>query len=300
MPDPVHIPPPGIPRAEVEIDVGLVQRLLDSQHPDLAGLNLRLFGSGWDNTTFRLGDDLAVRLPRRALGAQMIRKEQRWLVDLAPNLPLPIGAPIRKGEPGEGYPWTWSVVPWIEGVSAEHREPDPAEAVRVAEFLVALHHLAPETAPTNVWRGGRVIDRAPSVEERLDRLDVAGFDLDLGTVWSVWNSTKVTPIDLEPTWLHGDLHPRNIIVDEGSVVAIIDWGDLCVGDPATDLAVAWMLFPNRVHAEFRAAYGAISDATWERAQAWAVFFGVVMLDAGVVDDELWAAAGARTLQRVCA
>ncbi len=299
MPESEHIPPPGIPPSEVDINIALVHALLRSQHPDLADGELRLFGSGWDNTTFRLGEDLAVRLPRRELGARMILKEQRWLSDLAPRLPLPIGGPVRTGQPGEGYPWTWSIVPWIDGISAEHGEPDPGEVARVAEFLVALHHTAPQAAPTNAWRGGPVFDRAPSVEDRLDRLDTSGFEVDLGSVWATWNRTKEVPIDLQPTWLHADLHPRNIIVDDGVVVAIIDWGDLCVGDPATDLAVAWMLFPNDAHESFRTTYGHTSDDTWERARAWAIFFGVVMLDAGVKDDRQWAAAGARTLQRAC-
>ena len=276
-----------------------MRALLETQHPDLADRELRLFGSGWDNTTFRLGDDLAVRVPRRKLGAEMILKEQRWLSHLAPQLPLPIGEPVRVGKPGHGYPWTWSIVRWIDGESAEVVDADLQQAATVAGFLAALHRLAHEGAPTNAWRGGPVIDRAPSVEQRLDRLDEGQLGIEPSLVWSVWDRTKAIPIDLSPTWLHGDIHPRNVIVDDGKVVAIIDWGDLCVGDPATDLAAAWMLFPNEVHEAFRDAYGTISDDTWERGRSWAIFFGVVMVDAGTTDDAAWAARGRETLRRAC-
>ncbi len=299
MPEPVHIPPPGIPPPEVDINLDLVQSLLRSQHPDLADLDLRLFGSGWDNTTYRLGDDLAVRLPRRKLGAEMILKEQRWLAELAPGLPLPIGEPVRVGGPEHGYPWTWSVVGWIEGVSAELVDPGVGEASTVAGFLSALHQPAPDDAPTNAWRGGPVVDRAPSVEQRLDRLDSDLLGVEIEAVWETWNRTKHVPIDLPATWLHGDVHPRNVIVRDGAVVAVIDWGDLCVGDAATDLASAWMLFPNEAHDDFREAYGPISEDTWERARAWAIFFGVVMIDAGRMDDQRWAECGQKALQRAC-
>ncbi len=300
MPEPIHIPPPGIPLPEVEINLELVRALIESQHPDLADRELRLFGSGWDNTTFRLGDDLAVRLPRRKLGAEMILKEQLWLAELASGLPLPVGEPVRVGEPEHGYPWTWSIVRWIDGLSAEQVDPDPQEAVTVGEFLGALHKPAPEGAPINPWRGGPLIERAPSVEQRLDRLNAALLGVDPGVVRSTWNRTKEVAIDVSPTWLHGDVHPRNVIVRDRAVVAIIDWGDLCIGDRATDLAAAWMLFPSEVHADFSAAYGPISDDTWERARAWAIFFGVIMVDAGSTDDPAWAARGRETLRRACA
>lgn len=299
MPEAVSIPPPGIPPSEVDIDLDLVHSLVGMQHPDLADRELRLFGSGWDNTTFRLGDDLAVRLPRRKLGAEMILKEQRWVPQLASTLPLPIGEPVRIGEPALGYPWKWSIVRWIDGNSAEQLDIDPGEAGPVAEFLAALHRPAPAGADASVWRGGPVIDRAPSVEQRLDRLTSRLLGIDRDIVRSIWDRTKPVPIDISPTWVHGDVHPRNVIVRDGAVVAIIDWGDLCVGDAATDLAAAWMLFPCEVHDEFRAAYGPISDDTWERARAWAVFFGVVMVDAGSVDDQAWAARGRETLLRAC-
>jgi len=300
VPEARPLPPPGIPAAEVEITDELVRSLLRSQHPDLAELPLHRFGSGWDNTTYRLGDDLAVRIPRRRIGAEQIRKEQEWLTLVASGLPIPVGAPIRVGRPEFGYPWTWSVVPWIDGVSAEGADPDPGEAARLGQFLNALHRPGPDDAPRSSYRGGPLTDRALSVEERLPRLDTSLLDVSVDEIKDTWHRVKTLPVDRDPVWLHGDLHARNIVVDGGEIAGVIDWGDLCVGDPATDLAVAWMLFPVSAHGEFREAYGTISDTTWERARGWAIFFGVVIVDAGAVDDPVWAEAGARALARACA
>lgn len=300
MPEPRRIPPPGIPPAEVEISHDLVAGLLADQHPDLVGRELRLFGSGWDNTTYRLGDDLAVRLPRRQLGADMMVKEQRWLPEIALNLPLPVGAPVRTGLPARGYPWPWSIVEWIEGVSAEVVAPSQSEAARLGGFLHALHSYAPIEAPINQWRGGSLASRGFSVEQRLERLGPDDVKLPVKLVAETWKRATTVPQDFpDPVWLHGDLHPRNIIVKDRRIAAVIDWGDLCAGDPATDLAAAWLLFPERAHGEFRDAYGAISDDTWERARGWAIFFGVVMVDAGRKDDVRWAKCGNVALERAC-
>lgn len=297
---PHPIPAPGIPPAEVEITQDLVEALLQDQHPDLADRYLRLFGSGWDNTTYRLGDDLAVRIPRRELGAGMMLKEQRWLPRLAPRLPLPAGAPVRTGLPGRGYPWSWSIVEWIDGVSAEIAAPDPSQAARLGEFLRELHSTAPAEAPHNPWRGIPLADRASSVDQRLDRLEPDDLPVAVEEIRTIWHRVRDVAIDVdERRWLHGDLHPRNVIVDGGEIRAVIDWGDLCAGDPATDLAAAWMMFPNSVHDDFRASYGEMSDATWERARGWAIFFGVIMVDAGRMDDPRWAECGRSTLERVC-
>ena len=299
MPKQGEVPPPGIPPPEIEITIDLARHLVSSQHADLAGMDLRFFGSGWDNTTFRLGDDLAVRIPRRQLGAEMMVKEHRWLGELAPRLPLPIGAPVRRGAPDAEYPWLWSVVPWYKGVSAEREDMSPEETDKLAGFLAALHHDPPQDSPTSEYRGGPLTSRADSVERRIDRLSDDDVGVALDRVREIWRGAKEVPIDVDPSWLHGDLHPRNLIVNAGQLVAVIDWGDICVGDRATDLAAAWMLFPNDVQDRFRAAYGPISPATWERARGWAILFGVVLVDAGLQDDPQWAAAGARTLRRAC-
>jgi aminoglycoside phosphotransferase (APT) family kinase protein len=164
-----------MPAAEVDTPSGLVRRLLAEQHPDLAGLTLEPAAHGWDNVTYRLGDELAVRLPRRALGADLIGHEQRWLPALAPPLPLPVPVPVRLGRPGCGYPWAWSVVPWLPGRPAAVAPPaDPlAAAVTLGEFLGALHTPAPADAPVNPYRGVPLETRDGTVRERLARLDPA-------------------------------------------------------------------------------------------------------------------------------
>jgi aminoglycoside phosphotransferase (APT) family kinase protein len=284
----------------VEITGELVERLVGDQHPDLADRGLRLFGSGWDNTTYRLGADLAVRLPRRQLGADMMVKEHQWLPDLAPRLPLPTGAPVRVGEPGHGYPWPWSIVEWVDGVSAEVVPPDASEAAQMGAFLRALHTPSPPDAPISQWRGGVLADRSFSVKQRIDRLGAEDVDVPLTRLTEAWMRTNTVPPYVgEPVWLHGDLHPRNIIVNDGRIAGIIDWGDLCAGDPATDLAAAWMLFPSRVHPDLRDAYGPVSAETWERARGWAIFFGAIMVDTGRKDDALWAECGRIALSRAC-
>src|SRR5947209_3358610 len=118
----------GTPPVELEIDEALVRRLLSAQHPDLAERSISLAASGWDNAIFRLGHDLAVRMPRRAIGATLIEHEQRWLPTLAPSLPVPIPTPVRVGAPGQDYPWRWSVTPWFEGETADLSPPDPTQA----------------------------------------------------------------------------------------------------------------------------------------------------------------------------
>ncbi|MEN8195993.1 MAG: aminoglycoside phosphotransferase family protein [Pseudomonadota bacterium] len=292
-------PPQGIPPAEVVITEDLVRELLRSQHPDLNNLELALLGSGWDNTTFRLGAELAVRLPRRKLGADLIRKEQRWLPGFAEHLPLPIPTPTRIGVSGSGYPWPWSIVPWIEGTSATEQPPRPSEAANLGRFLRALHRPSPADAPRNEYRGVPLAARAKAVEAGLARMNPGDMAVTVDEVAGAWARTKTIPIDSAEVWLHGDLHSRNVIVADGRVAGVIDWGDMCVGDPATDLAAAWMLFPTRAHRELRDAYGSISELTWGRARGWAVFFGVVLADSGAGQDDAWASIGRRILERAC-
>jgi len=146
------------PEAEIELSTEIVRSLLEAQHPDLARLPIVEAASGWDNVVYRVGEDLAARMPRRAMGALLAVHEQRWLAALAPGLPLPVPAPVRIGVPGVGYPWPWSIVPWFHGEEAAHAEPDdwPDTAERLAAFLTALHRPAPADAPVNPYVPQRV------------------------------------------------------------------------------------------------------------------------------------------------
>jgi aminoglycoside phosphotransferase (APT) family kinase protein len=294
----IELQPVGVPPPEVEITDALVRSLLETQHSDLASEPLSFVGAGWDNATFRLGTQFAVRLPRRQLGARLIGHEQAWLPALAPLLPLPVPAPVRMGLPGCGYPWRWSIVPWLDGVSADLSPPDEAQAERLAAFFRALHRAAPSDAPMNPYRGVRLSERRESINPRMGRVQRA-TDALTDEVRAAWHRALEAPVDVEPSWLHGDLHPQNVLVRDGVISGIVDWGDLCRGDRATDLAAIWMLLASR-----RARLAAIdflhevSEATWGRARGWAVSFGVVLLDSGLAGDPRHGAMGAQILQRI--
>ena len=289
---------PGTPPAEVEIDIPLVRTLLAAQHPDLADLPLRLIEAGWDNVMLRLGNDLAVRLPRRALAATLIENEQRWLPTLAPHLPLPVPTPLRIGLAGNGYPWRWSVVPWLKGTASDLALPGGDQGSALARFLVALHTPAPSDAPHNTLRGVPLQARKAAVEERLERV-ARLTDCITPAVRTLWAQALQAPLDVAPTWIHGDLHSRNVLVDDGAINAVIDWGDMAQGDRATDLASIWTLLPDVAsRAAAIQTYGPASAATWQRARGWAVAFGVMLLDSGLVNDPRLAAAGEATLRRL--
>ncbi|BCB73829.1 hypothetical protein GCM10022251_13460 [Phytohabitans flavus] len=257
------------PTAEIDIDATLVDRLVRAQHPDLAG-PLRLVANGWDNVIYRLGAGMCVRLPRRAVAVDLIHHEQRWLPGIAERTGPVVPAPVRAGTPGAGFPWPWSICPWFEGRPAA--DVPPAErapaATDLAEFLAGLHTPAPPDAPHNPWRGVPLTDRYAAVSERL-----AGTP-DLG---ALWERLVATPAWAGPPyWLHGDLHPANLVLapsGPGRLAAVIDFGDLTSGDPAADLATAWLTFDAAGRAAFRARYDALTDIdpdTWVRARGWAL------------------------------
>ena len=262
------------PDADLELDAELVHRLLLEQHPDLAHLPIAEVASGWDNVVFRLGSDLAVRMPRREVGAWLITSEQRWLAELAPTLPLPVPAPVRVGGPGLGYPWPWSIVPWFQGEEATCGEPRDWDqtARRLAAFLVALHRPAPADAPMSPYRGVPLAVRAPILTDGLNQL---GGSVDRARIDAVWERLVATPAwPGPPVWIHGDLHPRNLVLDRGELAAVIDFGDMTAGDPAVDLSVAWFWLPAAVRPTFCEALGGVDDDTWARAKGWALALSI--------------------------
>ncbi|MCT7953458.1 aminoglycoside phosphotransferase family protein [Ancylothrix sp. C2] len=296
---------PGIdtPASEIEIDASLVQSLLTSQHPDLAHLPLHLVDAGWDNLIFRLGEQLSVRLPRRQLAATFIEHEQIWLPQL-PTLPIPIPLPCRLGLPGQGYPWKWSVVPWLSGVTADRQELNHEQAQRFAAFLKALHTPAPPNSPSNQFRGLPLHHQVALFAERMQRLQQAQtFWQFVSTLISpaieqVWKQALDAPMDVEPTWIHGDLYPRNVLVENGVITGVIDWGNITVGDPATDLAAIWMLFSEpQARQKVALEYNA-SKLTLQRAKGWAIYFGVLLLGMGLIDNPQYATIGQKILQRI--
>ena len=293
-----------MPAAEVDVSADLVRRLLADQHPDLARLPVEFLANGWDNELYRVGDGLVARLPRRALGAQIIINEQRWLPGLAPRLPLPIPRPERTGAPACGYPYSWSVVPYLPGVPAAQASSfDPAAAAAaVGGFLGALHVPAPADAPANPFRGVPLAERAGTFAANLALI---GGQVDRDAVLRAWVAALTAPgYDGPPVWLHGDLHPANILVNDGQVSGVIDFGDITAGDPASDLSVAWMLLPPGGHAIFWSAYqaaggagGRAADALRARARGWALNLAVVFL-AHSEDNPVLRQVGRRTLSTV--
>ena len=288
----------GTPAAEVEIDERQARQLLAAQHPDLADLPIVSIASGWDNHLLRLGDSLALRFPRRQLAAQLILNEQRWLPSLRKRLPLAIPAPVRIGIAQFQYPWAWSVTPWIEGETADHSPPDGNQGEVLAAFFEALHIPAPADAPRNPYRGMPLRERASTFADRLAKLQGKTAILD-GRVHALWNDALAAANDTTPTWIHGDLHPRNVLIEKGRLTGVIDWGDLACGDRACDLAAVWMLLPQlESRKRAMAACPSVSEATWRRARGWALLFAVILLSSGLVDDARMVAIAERTIARL--
>ena len=291
-----------MPAAEVEVSAGLVRRLLAAGHPDLAQLPVTVLANGWDNVLCRIGPDLIARLPRRAAAVRLIRHELTWLPVLAPRLPLPVPAPVRAGQPGPGYPWPWSIVPFLPGRAASLEPPaDPRDAaVSLGRFLAALHAPAPPDAPANPSRG---IPLAQRQETLAQNLDAVAARVNRVAVLAAWEAALAAPAWAgPPVWLHGDLHPGNILVHQGRLSGVIDFGDVTAGDPAADLSVAWMLLPAGHHEAFRAAYAAASQhggpgSLWHRARGWALVLGLVFLAHSADNPEL-DGVGQRTLRAV--
>jgi aminoglycoside phosphotransferase (APT) family kinase protein len=267
-----------LPSGEVHIDAALVRRLLTAQFPQWADLPIAPVASpGVDNMTFRLGGDMSVRLPRYARWAGQVAREQRWLPYLAPHLPLAVPVPLAKGEPGEGYPFPWSVYQWIEGeAAAPERLTDPYQvAADLAGFIGALQRIDPAGGPLPEWsngfRGVPMGDKrdSPVVETRI-RPKIAALEglVDTGAVTAAWEAALAAPAWAgPPVWIHGDPAPGNLLATGGRLSAVIDFGTLAVGDPACDLIAAWTFLSADARDVFRATLP-VDDATWARGRGW--------------------------------
>lgn len=267
------------PPAEIRVEAATVRRLLEVNLPSLANESICLVDEGWDNFTYRVGSTYAARLPRRELAVGLHLNEQRWLPILAPRLPLQVPVPVHNGRKSDLFPWPWSVVNWIPGTTAENHEFTSADISLLSQTLTALHQPAPPDAPMNRFRGVPLREKNEIVEERLNRFgqrqEVDGLRLA-----DVWREALETADAEERVWLHGDLHPRNVVVRDDSLVGLIDWGDLNGGDAATDLACAWMLIEAAsLRRELLNAYGA-QEPLVSRAKGWAVHIGLALIDSG--------------------
>jgi aminoglycoside phosphotransferase (APT) family kinase protein len=270
------LPPAGEPAADVAVTVDLVRSLLEEQHSDLAALPLHVVDSGWDNVMLRLGDELLVRMPRRLESVVCLENEQRWLPHLAPLLPVAVPAPVRVGRPGCGYPYPWSVVPWLPGASAQERPLSAAGVRELAVFLRMLHRDAPPDAPHNPYRGTPVCSLRERFHERARRVAVMGIDL--AAAARRFAAGLAAPVASGRVWIHGDVHAGNVLVaEDGALAAVIDWGDVAAGDPASDLAAAWLIADDPD--DFFAVYGEVTPGLRERAGAWAAYFALMFLEA---------------------
>jgi aminoglycoside phosphotransferase (APT) family kinase protein len=256
---------------ELEIDKPLVRGLVAAQFPQWAELPLRpVEPSGTANAIFRLGDELALRLPRRKGPTEAGGKELDWLPRLAPLLPLEIPVPVTQGRPSADYPWFWDVYTWVDGETAPVEEIDALQAARDLAALVAgLQKIDPTDAPRG--RGIPLAEREPEFRHWLAR-----FHGD-PRVTQEWERARAAPPwDGVPVWHHGDLDARNWLVRDGRIRAVIDWESMGVGDPACDVMVAWKLHSRVARDAFREALPT-DDATWERARGWAVSQAVAAL-----------------------
>ncbi|HTV18410.1 MAG TPA: aminoglycoside phosphotransferase family protein [Polyangiaceae bacterium] len=266
--------------APIEIDSALVHRLVAAQFPAWASLPIRpVQTSGWDNRTFHLGEHMSVRLPSAAPYALQVDKEQRWLPELAPELPLPIPAPLARGAPGEGYPWPWSIYRWIDGAPARRDRITslPRFATELAHFLLALQRIDATTGPPpgahNFERGGDLATYHAETQRALAALET---DLDTAAAREVWTAALATRWQAPPVWVHGDVAQDNLLVRNGELAAVIDFGSSAVGDPACDLAIAWTLLDPSSRAAFAATL-ALDAATWARGRGWTLWKALITL-----------------------
>ncbi len=262
------------------IDEGLVGRLVTAQFPQWSHLSITPVAyDGWDNRTFRLGNELSVRLPSAEGYAAQVEKEHHWLPLLAPHLPNDIPVPVAMGVPTAEYPFHWSIYRWLEGEIAIHAQGlDKIRlAVDVAEFLTCLHQIPTRDGPPpgthNFFRGGtlRVYDR-----ETRDALAVLGDRVENDTLRCLWDIALFSTWQQPPVWVHGDIAPTNLLIRQRRLSAVIDFGCSAVGDPACDLVIAWTFFAGESRKAFRDCVK-LDDDTWSRARGWALWKSLIIL-----------------------
>ncbi len=279
-------------KGQLMIDDTLVRRLVATQFPQWKDLPVRPVAlGGWDNRIFHLGEHMLVRMPSAADYAVKVEKEHRWLPRLAPLLPLPIPVPLAIGEPADGYPWKWSVYRWLEGETAAsvHISDLRDFATSLAQFLIALQRIDPTDGPLpgphNFYRGGALTTYDAETRQAIAALK-GKIDVDAAT--DVWEGALETTWHGSPVWVHGDVTTGNLLVQEGRLSSVIDFGGLGVGDPACDLAIAWTLFRGESREVFRAMLP-LDAGTWARGRAWTLWKALIIA-AGLTDTNVVEAA----------
>ena len=267
--------------AEVVVDRALVVALLAEQFPELDASSARLLGEGWDNSVWVVEEKWAFRFPRRAIAAGLTAREVRVLLGLASLLPVPIPEPRFVGEPSGGYPWSFFGGALVEGHEVADADLSDADretlGAELGRFLRALHdvELAVEL-PEDPNRRADMAVRVPRARECLSEVEAAGIWRPPRRVEQLLEAALRLPATTAAALLHGDLHARHVLVADGHVSGIIDWGDACVGDPSIDLQLVWSLLPPAGRAAFVDAYGPIDDERLLRARATALYFGSML------------------------
>ncbi len=259
---------------EIPINVPLVQALITKQFPEWANLEINpIIPGGWDNKTFRLGQHMTVRLPTQRQYSDQVKKEHFWLPKLAPRVPLPIATPLKMGEPAAGYPFYWSIYKWLDGDTASIERISNLNqfAVDLGEFLSTLQHCDVTDGPLpgehNFYRGGSLAIYNSETQEALKNIN---DKYSIEAIIEIWDLALASCWQLPPVWIHGDVAVGNLLVNNGQLCAVIDFGQLGMGDPACDLAIAWTLFTNESREAFRSALNLDKD-TWARGRGWALW-----------------------------
>lgn len=264
---------------KIHIDVTLVRQLIDTQFTQWKNLPIKsVESSGWDNRTFHLGKHMTVRLPSAADYSLQVEKEHFWLPKLAPLLPLPIPTPLAMGKPGGGYPWHWSIYSWLDGntTSVDCITDLPKFATDLAQFLVALQQCdatgGPVAGPHSFYRGGALSTYDAEVRQAIT---ILGGKIDTDAITEVWNTALASTCGSPPVWVHGDIAVGNLLVAKGQLSAIIDFGQLCIGDPACDLAIAWTFLKGKSRDAFRSGMK-LDNATWARGRGWTLWKALIV------------------------
>jgi aminoglycoside phosphotransferase (APT) family kinase protein len=284
-------------------DASLARRLVATQFPQWADLPVAAVEhDGWDNSTFRLGSELSVRLPSGDWYAEQVAKEQRWLPVLAPQLPLPIPEPVAEGEPDREFPYPWSVYRWLDGELAAHARIDdlPQFAADLAAFLNALARIDATDGPPpgrhNWFRGGPLATYADETHEAIAKL---GGEIRRDAVERIWEDAMSTTWERDPVWFHGDVATGNLLVRDGRLAAVIDFGTSGVGDPACDTVIAWTFFAGASRDRFRAVYDA-DPGTWSRGRGWCLWKALISLVGHLENDSPDAALARRDIRELLA
>ena len=267
----------------VDITVDLVKKLIFEQFPQWSHLEIKpVKNSGHDNRTFHLGDDLTIRLPSGKEYEPQIQKEAKWLPVLAQPLSLPITAPVAKGKPTPEYPLAWSINRWLVGETVTHTNVDLQKfAIELARFLKELEAINAENGPQagahNFYRGG---DLAVYIEEFEQAFTQLPAGPQRNHYQDIWTTALATKWEKKPVWVHDDIAVGNLLVNDGHLSGVIDFGILGTGDPACDLVMAWTFFDSKSRKAFKEEMG-LDDTTWQRGKGWALWKALITPDDAV-------------------